>query len=387
MVKYILKIKTNQLIHQSQGGVMYCVKCQDSSYTKSMYCTRCGTRLVEEECSREDRIGVNTVDILELMVDIEVPYYLDVFRNIEYNRKIRGTPRGIIWPLALLYRKMYREFFVFFLPLTLISWIPTIGSAAALGVIIYMCIHMNKLYYESICRKIRNNQLEDVTRRTKEAHLLVIKKVGGVTWVSIFVYAIMFAFFKIVVVTLIITMSQGMNKVSVGDNNIKVDSSVKQEEISTPVKLEKIVYTTKDERYRYEVGEDWKEEEADLDFYMENQVDYLAMAGIIYTKEEVVDLQINLEDVLVYQMKDMSTMKKDWSIVDEVYEREINGRKVFTARAKGKDTLPSFFYYYFNLIEYDEDYVMVLQTVNDDDWNTYKDELDEIVASIEPTNK
>ncbi|MBE6906962.1 MAG: DUF5067 domain-containing protein [Ruminococcaceae bacterium] len=143
---------------------MYCTKCGHPFDGK--FCPQCG-HPVEPPGDPEQNppvyranpegkpmIGQNYESTLRAFVGPNADYYLHEFRKIEHGEKTGITWRGLLGGLALLYRKMVKDYFLIFL----IGLIPIAG----IFLLIPRLFKMNKLYYTYVNRKLAENGLTGV---------------------------------------------------------------------------------------------------------------------------------------------------------------------------------------------------------------------------------
>lgn len=164
---------------------MFCGRCGAVIDAYDKFCNKCGAELVPEE---RERLGENTTDILEWMIGDNVPHYMSTFKQIEYTGKGQATALGMIWGWWMLYRKMYREFFLYYSIVFVSTFIPVIGSVVSIGFVVYMCCNLNRLYYESVKRKIKENHLENATKKDSYQFELLVKKIGGTSMLSVVIW-------------------------------------------------------------------------------------------------------------------------------------------------------------------------------------------------------
>lgn len=131
----------------------------------------------------DEFIGQNNVNTLKGMVGHDSYEYIDDFQQIEDWKNGKASACGLIWPYYMLYRKMYKEFFIFFavnaVAGLLMLAMPGIGYLAKIGLTIYMIVCIKKIYYKSILRKLEKYKLTGVDiEKDKEAEAIV-DKIGG----------------------------------------------------------------------------------------------------------------------------------------------------------------------------------------------------------------
>lgn len=189
---------------------MFCKECGVEIKEGSKFCMNCGVSIetmqesnIDQDFSKE-MIGNNAVSTLKVMVGKKEAYYLPIFERIEKGEKAGATGLGLIAPLWMLYRKMYREFFIL-LVVGLIGIIPFIGQLFAIGVLIYLICNLHQLYYKSILRKLAKNNLTGVDIKTHQDKLELVKHLGGTTYVSIIIYIV-----SVIIISILVSLLAGL---------------------------------------------------------------------------------------------------------------------------------------------------------------------------------
>lgn len=358
---------------------MFCSQCGKEADEGTAFCISCGAHLETMKGQIEvyppmmnqiisDKIGENYVFTLERMVDKEMWHYIPLFGEMERFGRVPGTPLGLIWPFYMLYRKMYKEFFIF-APIALItSIIPGIGVLVRLGLWVYMCINLKKMYYQSILNKLNKYRLTGKDIISSPQDMALVKRIGGVSFVGIIVYFI--TVFLLGLVSFFIFMT--------------ISKTYATRMVSAKSAENKTVFQTKDSAFAFSFEDDWHQikEDNNQDLKCCSYIKDAAAVAIVYEEDDIPKNGIS-EDLLDMQVEDLTHKTQDFHVIEDKTVEKKDEKKFTSVCYEGKDDGDTF-YYYLTLTEFEDScdkYVMSIFIVSPGDWDTYKEELKETAQS------
>jgi hypothetical protein len=180
---------------------MFCKNCGVALADENAFCSACGTS--SNDVLAKEKIGENYEETLKCMIGPEAPLYLSSFKQIEAFGKGGGTPLGIIWPLWMLHRKMYKQFFIFY-PIVLLCTLIPYGNVISFGLMIFMCFNLRKMYYHSLTKKLLLNGLNGVDVSENPSKKALVEKLGGVSSVGVSIFIGIFLLIIIVLAAIIL---------------------------------------------------------------------------------------------------------------------------------------------------------------------------------------
>lgn len=392
---------------------MYCTKCGKELLDQAAFCCHCGAPTNAQQSARASQassmqsepnlygmqnmqgippvwsmpdtnvpqgsIGANKVSTLACMAGSEARHYIPIFAQVERTGSAPATALGLIWPFWMLYRKMYKEFFIYFSVVFLTKFIPLIGTAVAIGYCIYMCINLKKLYYYSVVDKLRKHGLTGMDIDRHPEHAVLINRIGGTSVIGIIIYIIG----AIVLAVGIVFAVSFMDTTEEGSAASRAVSEAGEE-----AKTDQVVYKTSGGEFAFAFPEDWEEEvpEDHLGLQCSSFDRLLWAAAIIKQDEEGEEASARLD----YFKNYIGIFGKDaenFEMTDPLATKTEEGKKLtvmgYRGIMNGEQQC-----FRFTLIEFEPEYdkyIVMVQWGLEEEWEAHQQEVEAIAATAQKT--